>query len=152
MALICKYRASVGTLIAWKLVVPDRLTHSPLCSHYLALPFQRMELYNSPTPPPPYLFFLVRVPSGCQYSMRPDRQHRAYPSLHPSDNDSCNFELCSHERLSNYSRVGWAAMSNKMPKKWAFAHSLHCRLRTFGFVHTSTFHIGSFYFFSFLHF
>ena len=27
--------------------------------------------------------FLVRVPSGCQYSMRLDRLHRAYPSLHP---------------------------------------------------------------------
>ena len=26
--------------------------------------------------------FLVRVPSGCQYSMRLDRLHRAYPSLH----------------------------------------------------------------------
>ena len=25
----------------------------------------------------------VRVPSGCQYSMRLDRLHRAYPSLHP---------------------------------------------------------------------
>ena len=27
--------------------------------------------------------FLVRVPSECQYSMRLDRLHRAYPSLHP---------------------------------------------------------------------
>ena len=27
--------------------------------------------------------FLVQVPSGCQYSMRLDRLHRAYPSLHP---------------------------------------------------------------------
>ena len=27
--------------------------------------------------------FLVRVPSGCQYSMRLDRLHRAYPILHP---------------------------------------------------------------------
>ena len=40
-------------------------------------------------------------------------------------------------------------MSNKMPKNGLIAHSLHCRLRTFGFVHT-TFHIESFYFFSFL--
>ena len=27
--------------------------------------------------------FPVQVPSGCQYSMRLDRLHRAYPSLHP---------------------------------------------------------------------
>ena len=34
--------------------------------------------------------------------------------------DSCNFELCSQGQLcitinSRYSRMGWAAMSNKLP-------------------------------------
>ena len=62
--------------------------------------------------------FPVQVPSGCQYSMRLDRLHRAYPSLHPfgvvhwvqscrtsrqrlgvNQIDSCNFELCSQGLL-----------------------------------------------------
>ena len=84
-------------------------------------------------------WFESRVGGGCQYSMRLDRLHRAYPSLHPfgvvqwyqscrtsrqrlgvNRIDSCNFELCSQGQLcilsiQRYSRMGWAAMSNKMP-------------------------------------
>ena len=83
--------------------------------------------------------FLVRVPSGCQYSMRLDRLHRAYPSLHPfgvvhwvpvlsniktatgceSNRQLQLWTVFAGTVVNNYqqrySRMGWTAMSNKMP-------------------------------------
>ena len=85
--------------------------------------------------------FPVRVPSGCQYSMKLDRLHRAYPSLHPfgvvhwvpvlsNIKTGCepNRQLLlwtvfagtvvnnSHfNGIQLNSMMGWAAMSNKMP-------------------------------------
>ena len=84
--------------------------------------------------------FPVQVPSGCQYSMRLDRLHRAYPSLHPFgvvhwvpvlSNIKTATGCESNRQLqlwtvfagtvvydyqySRYSRMGWAAMSNKLP-------------------------------------
>ena len=84
--------------------------------------------------------FLVRVPSGCQYSMRLDRLHMAHPSLHPfgvvhwvpvlsniaQDSDcymgvnridSCNFELCSQGQLCT--TINSTVFKDGLGRQWA---------------------------------